>query len=138
MVMKMYSYMAANDSLHYVSQQSAAILKQCCDVSSWWVGEDAKKRREVLGREADSDRSSTEAQVPNATALRRRIAKITGSTTALGDEKRKELEWELVISGPQRVRWPQNITYKNFEMYQLIPLLYELEFSRTQRIPIRV
>jgi hypothetical protein len=74
MVMKMYSYMAANDSLHYVSQKSAAILKQCCDVSSWWVGEDAKMRREDLGREVDSDRSGTEARSSSSGTLESRVA----------------------------------------------------------------
>jgi sterol O-acyltransferase len=43
-----------------------------------------------------------------------------------------ELESELVGSGPQRVRWPEDITFKNFVVYQLIPsLVYELEFPRT-------
>jgi sterol O-acyltransferase len=40
-----------------------------------------------------------------------------------------ELESELVGSGPQRVRWPEDITFKNLVVYQLIPsLVYELEF----------
>ncbi|KAH9014186.1 MBOAT, membrane-bound O-acyltransferase family-domain-containing protein [Lactarius deliciosus] len=46
-----------------------------------------------------------------------------------------ELESELVSSGPERVRWPENITLKNFAVYQLIPtLVYELEFPRTNKI----
>ena len=45
-----------------------------------------------------------------------------------------ELESELVSSGPERVRWPENITLKNFAVYQLIPtLVYELEFPRTNK-----
>lgn len=45
-----------------------------------------------------------------------------------------ELEGELVSTGPERVRWPENITAKNFAVYQLIPtLVYELEYPRTDR-----
>ena len=45
-----------------------------------------------------------------------------------------ELESELVSSGPEHVRWPENITFKNFAVYQLIPtLVYELEFPRTNK-----
>jgi sterol O-acyltransferase len=182
MIMKMHSYMATNGSLHHISQQSAAILKQLRDTTSQVGGweraiSDATKRREDLEREADSNRSGTESSswssgtpelpegvttsyedVPNVTVLRRRLAQIAGSTTVPDDEKPKgvtshplvdhpdaqisalaaeysELESELVSSGPQRVRWPENITLKNFAVYQLIPsLVYELEFPRTQRL----
>ena len=45
-----------------------------------------------------------------------------------------DLDAELVSSGPERVRWPDNVTFKNFAMYQLIPtLVYELEYPRTKR-----
>jgi sterol O-acyltransferase len=181
MIMKMHSYMATNGSLHSISQQSAAILKQLrlatSRVGGWEKAiSDAKKRRADLEREVDSDRGGTETspsssgtlelpegvaasyeEVPNTIALRRRFAQITGSTTVPDDEAPKgvashplvdhpdsqisalaaeysELESELVSSGPQRVRWPENITFKNFAVYQLIPsLVYELEFPRTQR-----
>ncbi|KAA1470302.1 MBOAT-domain-containing protein [Dentipellis sp. KUC8613] len=46
-----------------------------------------------------------------------------------------ELDGELVSTGPEYVRWPENITFKNFAVYQLIPtLVYELEYPRTNRI----
>ncbi|TFY66256.1 hypothetical protein EVG20_g4836 [Dentipellis fragilis] len=46
-----------------------------------------------------------------------------------------ELDAELVSTGPEYVRWPENITLKNFAVYQLIPtLVYELEYPRTNRI----
>lgn len=46
-----------------------------------------------------------------------------------------ELEYELVSTGPEHVKWPNNISWKNFAVYQLIPtLVYELEFPRTDRI----
>lgn len=45
-----------------------------------------------------------------------------------------ELQNELVSSGPIYVKWPENITWKNFVVYQLIPtLVYELEYPRTDR-----
>ncbi|KAH9840045.1 MBOAT-domain-containing protein [Rhodofomes roseus] len=46
-----------------------------------------------------------------------------------------ELEEELTSPGPQRIRWPENVTYKNFVTYMMIPtLVYELEYPRTDRI----
>ncbi|KAI0339433.1 MBOAT-domain-containing protein [Trametopsis cervina] len=46
-----------------------------------------------------------------------------------------ELESELVGSGPKYVRWPDNITYRGFAHYMLVPtLVYELEYPMTDRI----
>jgi hypothetical protein len=86
------------------------------------VGEgisDAKKRREDLEREENSDRSGTETssslsgtlklpvgvttsykEVPNATALRMRLTKLSGSTTALGNEKRKGVASHPLVDHP--------------------------------------
>jgi len=45
-----------------------------------------------------------------------------------------ELQAELVSSGPNFVKWPETITWKNFAVYQLTPtLVYELEYPRTNR-----
>jgi sterol O-acyltransferase len=105
--------------------------------------------------------STSYLDVPSATALRNRLIHVakteTASDTAPDDDKPKnitshvlvnhpdpqisalateysELESELVSSGPEPVRWPENITFKNFAMYQLIPtLVYELEYPRTKR-----
>lgn len=45
-----------------------------------------------------------------------------------------ELDSELVSTGPLYVRWPNNISYKSFAEYMLIPtLVYELEYPRTDR-----
>jgi sterol O-acyltransferase len=45
-----------------------------------------------------------------------------------------EIQSELSSSGPNPVQWPDNITLKNFAVYQLIPtLVYELEYPRTDR-----
>ncbi|KAG1880505.1 MBOAT, membrane-bound O-acyltransferase family-domain-containing protein [Suillus tomentosus] len=46
-----------------------------------------------------------------------------------------DLDSELVSTGPEQVRWPDNVTYRNLAVYQLIPtLVYELEYPRTDRI----
>ncbi|KAF7794278.1 hypothetical protein EIP86_005411 [Pleurotus ostreatoroseus] len=46
-----------------------------------------------------------------------------------------ELDSELVSNGPHYVRWPANVTYKNFGDYLFIPtLVYELEYPRTDKI----
>lgn len=45
-----------------------------------------------------------------------------------------DLQSELTSPGPLYVTWPNNITFKNFAVYQLIPtLVYELEYPRTER-----
>lgn len=45
-----------------------------------------------------------------------------------------ELDAELVSIGTERVRYPHNLTWKNFCTYMLIPtLVYELEYPRTDR-----
>ncbi|KAL1747630.1 MBOAT, membrane-bound O-acyltransferase family-domain-containing protein [Schizophyllum fasciatum] len=51
-----------------------------------------------------------------------------------------EMQGELTSTGPERITWPNNVTYKNFGVYLLIPsLVYELEYPRTDRIrPIYV
>ncbi|KZT70797.1 MBOAT-domain-containing protein [Daedalea quercina L-15889] len=46
-----------------------------------------------------------------------------------------ELQEELTSPGPERIRWPANVTSKNFVTYMLIPtLVYELEYPRTDKI----
>ncbi|KAN0121276.1 MBOAT domain containing protein [Russula decolorans] len=110
----------------------------------------------------NGDLSTPYLEVASASALRNRLIHVTEtettSETVLDDGKRKnatshilthhpdprisalatefsDLESELVSSGPERVRWPENITLKNFAVYQLIPtLVYELEYPRTKRI----
>ena len=107
------------------------------------------------------DLSTSYAEVSSAATLRNRLIRVTEtettSETILDDAKPKditshllvshpdpqisalatelsELDSELVSSGPERVHWPENITFKNFAVYQLIPsLVYELEFPRTKR-----
>lgn len=45
-----------------------------------------------------------------------------------------ELESELVSMGPEYIRWPDNITYKRFAHYMLVPtLVYELEYPMTDK-----
>ena len=45
-----------------------------------------------------------------------------------------ELDVELVSTGPAKIRWPNNISWSNFAVYQLIPtLVYDLEYPRTER-----
>ena len=106
------------------------------------------------------DLSTSYVEVSSAAVLRNRLIHVTETTTSeivLDDANPKditshilvnhpdpqisalatefsELESELISSGPERVRWPENITFKNFAVYQLIPtLVYELEYPRTKR-----
>jgi sterol O-acyltransferase len=111
--------------------------------------------------------STSYAQVPSAAALHNRLLRVTeaeSTSEAVSDDDKPnnitsshvlvhhpdpqisalateytELESELVSSGPERVRWPENITFKNFAVYQLIPtLVYELEYPRTKRYVLAV
>jgi hypothetical protein len=107
--------------------------------------------------------STSYAEVPSAAVLRNRLIRVTeaGTTseTVSHDKSNNshilvhhpdpqisalaaeytELESELVSSGPERVRWPENITFKNFAVYQLIPtLVYELEYPRTKKYVLRL
>jgi hypothetical protein len=102
--------MGTNDFLHYVSQKST---NQLCDTTSRVGGweraiSDATERQEDLGREADTDGSSTKTtspspgtlellggvtapyeKVPNAATLRRHLIQVNGSTSVLDDDKPK-------------------------------------------------
>lgn len=101
--------------------------------------------------ELSDSASSSYVQVHTTAALRNRLTSIPDdkpkelTPSALVDHPDPEisalateyvdLESELESSGPERVRWPENITFKNFAVYQLIPtLVYELEFPRTNKI----
>ena len=110
----------------------------------------------ALTPELSDSVSSSYVQVPATATLRNRLVHATEPTfrpdqkptdltprvlidhpdpeiSALATEY-LELESELVSSGPERVRWPENITLKNFAVYQLIPtLVYELEYPRTKK-----
>ncbi|KAJ7504313.1 MBOAT, membrane-bound O-acyltransferase family-domain-containing protein [Mycena galericulata] len=106
--------------------------------------------------------SSSYVDVPTANALRQRLVAISEAPqktdTENGDasvsparphvlvdhpnegiaamaKDYSELEGELSSSGPYKVTYPNNLTMKNFAVYQLIPtLVYELEYPRTDRI----
>ncbi|KAJ3565789.1 hypothetical protein NP233_g7415 [Leucocoprinus birnbaumii] len=56
------------------------------------------------------------------------------SLSALAKEY-SDLQAELTSLGPEKVSWPNNVTWRNFAVYQLIPtLVYELEYPRTNQI----
>ncbi|KAJ6581587.1 MBOAT, membrane-bound O-acyltransferase family-domain-containing protein [Mycena capillaripes] len=104
--------------------------------------------------------STSYVDVPTAAALRQRLVAVSeASKTTQPEEKPvsstsphvlvdhqdesisamakdySELEGELTSSGPYKVTYPNNLTMKNFAVYQLIPtLVYELEYPRTDRI----
>ncbi|KAJ7696587.1 MBOAT, membrane-bound O-acyltransferase family-domain-containing protein [Mycena rosella] len=105
--------------------------------------------------------STSYVDVPTAAALRQRLVAVSqpSATSTQSEDKPvsstrphilvdhpnegisamardySELEGELSSSGPYRVTYPNNLTMKNFAVYQLIPtLVYELEYPRTERI----
>lgn len=46
-----------------------------------------------------------------------------------------EMEAELTSDGKEQVRWPANLTWRNYIDYQFLPtLVYELEYPRTDRL----
>lgn len=45
-----------------------------------------------------------------------------------------ELQSDLTSPGPQRVKWPHNICWRDYALYLLTPtLVYEMEYPRTDR-----
>ncbi|KAG6919522.1 hypothetical protein DXG01_005112 [Tephrocybe rancida] len=199
MIMKMHSYMTVNGQLQRATMQSESVLEQlhqATEEAGGWEAamRDAKIHRLELEASASIDTGSlgnTPSATPGtpdapegattsytdaatATALRRRLAKVSQATdgnisvanistekegdtqttpfephalvdhpderiAALANEY-SELQSELTSSGPIFVTWPNNISLKNFTLYQLFPsLVYELEYPRTDRIrPIYV
>ncbi|KAF8347868.1 MBOAT, membrane-bound O-acyltransferase family-domain-containing protein [Amanita rubescens] len=46
-----------------------------------------------------------------------------------------ELQNDLTSPGPQYIRWPNNISLRDYALYLLVPtLVYEMEYPRTDRI----
>ncbi|KAG6865160.1 hypothetical protein C0991_004770 [Blastosporella zonata] len=200
MIMKMHSYMTVNGQLQRAtiqSEKTLELLRLATDSAGGW--ENAMREAKIHRLEAEHAASistgslaETPSGIPGtpdvpegattsytdtatATALRRRLAKVSRATegnisvTDIPIEKRddsqmgspfephplidhpeqyiaelaheySELQSELTSAGPAYMTWPNNITLKNFAIYQLIPtLVYELEYPRTDKIrPIYV
>ncbi|KAI0285808.1 MBOAT, membrane-bound O-acyltransferase family-domain-containing protein [Russula aff. rugulosa BPL654] len=156
MLMKMHSYMATNGYLRYVSQQSAEIQAQLRDATLHDLERETDTDSTGTMPSPSSMSPSGNLRLSNGDLSTAYLE--TASETVLDDSKPKDatshmlthhpdprisalatefsdLESELISSGPERVRWPENITFKNFAVYQLIPtLVYELEYPRTKRI----
>ena len=49
-----------------------------------------------------------------------------------------ELQNDLTSPGPQYIRWPNNISLRDYALYLLVPtLVYEMEYPRTDRYVMR-
>ena len=84
-------------------------------------------------RPAETHPTDAMAEPPDASGVHDLVDHPNEDVSSLAKEL-SELLSELTSSGPNSVRWPDNITYKNFAVYQLIPtLVYELEYPRTDR-----
>ncbi|KXN87421.1 putative sterol O-acyltransferase 1 [Leucoagaricus sp. SymC.cos] len=115
MVMKMHSYLTFNGHLQYTSQQSR--LNSRDTTYSATISSSITEVKETI-------------QPPQHPL----VSHPDPSISALAKEY-SDLQAELVSLGPERVSWPNNITWKNFAVYQLIPtLIYELEYPRTKQI----
>lgn len=108
--------------------------------------------------------TATAVDIPTAVALRKRLAAISegnfknensssiyGQNTHRGAEPHpllnhpdenisslakelSELQNDLTSPGPRYVTWPNNISWRDYAMYLLIPtLVYEMEYPRTDR-----
>ncbi|KAJ7879907.1 MBOAT, membrane-bound O-acyltransferase family-domain-containing protein [Mycena olivaceomarginata] len=109
-------------STSYVDIPTAAALRQRLAA----VSEESKEAKTTLPDKTDEPVSSTNPHIlvdhPNE-----------GISAMAKDYS--ELEGELTSHGPYPVTYPNNVTLKNFAVYQLIPtLVYELEYPRTDRI----
>lgn len=110
----------------YTDVKTAAALRQRLAAVSSSLDENAESER---GAANGSGRGSDEVEVACILSYHP-----DESVAGLAKEF-LDLDSELVSTGPEQVRWPDNVTYRNFAIYQLIPtLVYELEYPRTDRI----
>lgn len=115
-----------------------------------------RKRLAVMALKGDNEESIqfVEKSPPGGTTITTTISGVSDVATVKKDQQPRQhplvfhpdseisalakeysdLQTELVSPGPGSVAWPNNITWKNFTIYQLIPtLVYELEYPRTNQ-----
>lgn len=114
----------------YVDPETAKALKRhlaSMSESDVVVNVDANKVDELLtDKKTDEETLSPTAPHPLVDHPNEIISNLAKEYT--------EFQGELVSTGPSYIRWPDNITFKNFAVYMLIPtLVYELEYPRTNR-----
>ncbi|KAG7093673.1 hypothetical protein E1B28_007332 [Marasmius oreades] len=100
------------------------------------VDADAKDMVKLLSRDmtAQINAPSKEERIPSPASPHPLIDHPDERIADLAKEY-SELQGELTSTGPLPVIWPNNITFKNFAVYMLIPtLVYELEYPRTDKI----
>ncbi|KAG8221011.1 major facilitator superfamily domain-containing protein [Butyriboletus roseoflavus] len=154
MIMKMHSYISVNGYLHDISQRSQRILAHLrslaedASIGGWDKAFlDAKAHLASNSSEPHSDAEwdsqintrGTEvmimSSIPDPQPLRRRLVTAANDAVAKLAHEFLELDAELVSAGTERLRYPQNLTWKHFCTYMMIPtLVYELEYPRTDRI----
>lgn len=107
----------------YLDVSAASVLRQRLVATS--VIEEPASR--------DISRSSSPAPEPIPVTPHTLVEHPDQNISELAKEY-SELEGELTSIGTEHVRWPANIGWKNFAVYQLIPtLVYELEYPRTDK-----
>ncbi|KIY62249.1 MBOAT-domain-containing protein [Cylindrobasidium torrendii FP15055 ss-10] len=88
-------------------------------------------KRETL---SDPEPDTKKLDVPSPMEPRPLVNHPDATISELASEY-SDLQGELRSPGPLYIVWPNNITFKNFVVYMLIPtLVYELEYPRTERI----
>lgn len=112
----------------FTDPQTASALRQRLVAVSKGSDGSAETARKALNEGEHGCEEVEEASVVNVLAFHPN-ALVAGLAKEFLD-----LDSELVSTGPEHVRWPQNVTLRNFVVYQLIPtLVYELEYPRTDR-----
>ena len=111
---------AGEKSFLEVEVSAAAVLRQRLAVAA------AAARNETVARDHLTEITEETGVHPLVDHPDEKIAELA--------KEFSELDSELVSMGPAKVRWPNNISWKNFADYQLIPtLVYDLEYPRTER-----
>lgn len=122
----------AGQQASYVDASTANVLRKrlaAMDQTAQGNGEKA----EFNGHSPEPPKRSDDPPIPSPSEPHPLIDHPNEHISNLAKEL-SELEGELCSSGPEHVVWPNNITWKNFAVYQLIPtLVYELEYPRTER-----
>ncbi|KAF7308456.1 O-acyltransferase [Mycena chlorophos] len=165
MIMKVHSYMTVNGHLQYVRETADTLLKdmkKAAEGAGGWdkALRDAEAHRAEL-ESSDSANTSTLDHTPSETpalpqgttasyvdattaaALRQRLVAVSEAAAAKKDDNyvvKTTPKSHVLVDHPNEAArtpspYPDNITFKNFAVYQLIPtLVYELEYPRTNRI----
>ncbi|KAI5895388.1 uncharacterized protein SCHCODRAFT_02619284 [Schizophyllum commune H4-8] len=130
---------ATGASASYVDADTATALRKRLASVAPGVANDMRKAEKAQEAAAADEKSGVRSHVVSALEPHPLVDHPNEEIAQMAKDY-SEMQGELTSTGPERITWPNNVTYKNFGLYLLIPsLVYELEYPRTDKIrPIYV